>query len=604
LSYFGGPVQHHPHVFLLFWGPKWQPNSQSGDDPSIYSGVQAVFHELAGTAYNNILTQYTDNTAAPNNYVHNDVSLAGVWVDPTVPNPTLGGAITWTAVMLEAEAAVSASSPSGWNAAYAQDPLDAQVIVLPQRGTTYTLDLFGDCGAHNSDDNPDLMVAIVKHYGDDAGCKGTAPTVADGMEADAVHEYAETATDPDILPNDLTPSAWGQMEGTNPWQEVADVCGQISAIYYTPANASDTIYIPSLEDNAAGSCAMTHGCEFSSPAVPYHHAVQASILDSYTLRLGASCPTPPANAANENSGSPSPIVGMPTTEQYPVGGIHAQDFQYGEVFDTGSSGAFAAYDVTNGGAYYSKWKQMGGSDGSLGTLGWPINNWIGIRGGQEQDFAGPKCGNSGGGHIYWSSASGTWEVHGCIAWYYLGTLGGPSGIVGPAGSMGFPTSDEYPVAYGRGNDFSGPKCGNSGGGHIYYSASSQAHAIYGCIASYYLSALGGPGGFLGFPMSDEYGVAGGRANQMEGTWCGSSKYGHIWFSVSTGAHETHGCIESYYVGNLGGPGGQWGFPVTDEFTNPRFGWPESDFQNGCVVWTSSGGHAYLYTDPYSIRYCD
>lgn len=307
-----------------------------------------------------------------------------------------------------------------------------------------------------------------------------------------------------------------------------------------------------------------------------------------------------------------------------------------------------------GGAFYTTWQRLGGASG----LGNPTGSWYELNGGQGQDFAAP-CGSPA--HIYFSPATNTHMIKCAIAQYYLGHLGGPTGM------MGFPTSDEKTIAYGWGNDMAGPKCGSSGGGHIYYASTSGAHEIHGCIADYYLGALGGPGGSLGFPTTDELPVYAsdgvtviGRYNGLEGTYCGSTKYGRIWFPNATGivhetngcigqkyegmggpssflgfpkndeydvaggrgqdyvggtcgssggghiyigggqsAHEVHGCIANVYLNN-GGPSGWLGFPITDEygFTNGR----ESDFQNGYIVYDSRYGTttAYSYNGPCPI----
>lgn len=46
------------------------------------------------------------------------------------------------------------------------------------------------------------------------------------------------------------------------------------------------------------------------------------------------------------------------------------------------------------------------------------------------------------------------------------------------------------------------------GGHIYWSPSTDSRVVYGGILRRYL-ALGGPSGFLGFPVSGEVAVPNG-----------------------------------------------------------------------------------------------
>ncbi|HZD66616.1 MAG TPA: hypothetical protein VE152_11015, partial [Acidimicrobiales bacterium] len=89
-----------------------------------------------------------------------------------------------------------------------------------------------------------------------------------------------------------------------------------------------------------------------------------------------------------------------------------------------------------------------------------------------------------------------------IAAYYQ-QLGGPSSY------LGNPIGAEYPVAGGEGQDFAG--------GSIYYSSATGPHAVHGAILGHY-RALGGPAGLLGFPTSDETGVPDGvgRFNTFAG----------------------------------------------------------------------------------------
>ena len=49
MLYHGGHVQHHPKVFLLFWGPKWASDPMHEDSEG---GLQSMFSELSGTSYN------------------------------------------------------------------------------------------------------------------------------------------------------------------------------------------------------------------------------------------------------------------------------------------------------------------------------------------------------------------------------------------------------------------------------------------------------------------------------------------------------------------------------------------------------------------------
>ena len=89
---------------------------------------------------------------------------------------------------------------------------------------------------------------------------------------------------------------------------------------------------------------------------------------------------------------------------------------------------------------------------------------------------------------------------------YYQKLGGSGSYLGP------PTSAVYPVAGGRAQDYRN--------GSIYWSQATGAHAVRGTILTRY-KAVGGPGGRLGFPTSDEYAVSGGQRSNFTGgtiTW--------------------------------------------------------------------------------------
>ena len=55
------------------------------------------------------------------------------------------------------------------------------------------------------------------------------------------------------------------------------------------------------------------------------------------------------------------------------------------------------------------------------------------------------------------------------------------------------------------------------GGTVYWSGTTGAHEVHGAILGRYL-ALGGTGGRLRLPVTDEYGVPGGRRSDFQGGW--------------------------------------------------------------------------------------
>ncbi|TDL31658.1 polysaccharide deacetylase family protein [Arthrobacter nitrophenolicus] len=217
-------------------------------------------------------------------------------------------------------------------------------------------------------------------------------------------------------------------------------------------------------------------------------------------------------------------------------------------------------------AIVQHYEQLGGSASFLGT---PVGSAYDIAGGRAQDYTG--------GTIYFSAGTGAHEVHGAIRGRYL-ELGGPAGF------LGFPLTDETatPGAAGRYNNFTG--------GAIYFSTGTGAHEVHGAIRGRYLE-LGGPAGFLGFPLTDETATPGaaGRYNNFTG--------GAIYFSTGTGAHEVHGAIRGRYL-ELGGPAGVLGFPVSDETGTPdgigRYNHFSGTNMASSIYWSPATGAHEVY----------
>ncbi len=65
LIYHGGPVQHHPVSYLIFWGASWKTSS-GGLIPE-GTIVSQYFADVGGSAFESILTQYRDSCGFINN---------------------------------------------------------------------------------------------------------------------------------------------------------------------------------------------------------------------------------------------------------------------------------------------------------------------------------------------------------------------------------------------------------------------------------------------------------------------------------------------------------------------------------------------------------
>ncbi len=142
---------------------------------------------------------------------------------------------------------------------------------------------------------------------------------------------------------------------------------------------------------------------------------------------------------------------------------------------------------------------------------------------------------------------------------------------GGGGMLGAPLEDQKSGAGMQWSHFEGGVIISSGYG---------AFTLRGPVLAKY-EALGGGGGFLGAPTEDVQSGAG-----ME--WCHFQKgteRGAIVSSVA-GAFEVHGAILAKYEA-MGGGGGPLGAPTTDEVSVP--GGKYSAFQNGRLYWSASTG---------------
>jgi len=151
---------------------------------------------------------------------------------------------------------------------------------------------------------------------------------------------------------------------------------------------------------------------------------------------------------------------------------------------------------------------------------------------------------------------------------------------GPGGLLGYPTTNETgtPDGKGRFNHFTN--------GSIYYHPAIGAFEVHGAIHAEWAS-LGSEA--YGYPLTDETGSADGvgRFNHFrtflpDGTTADAS----IYWTPGTGAHEVRGAIRVAWAG-LGFEKSFLGYPVSDEHDSG--GGRRSDFQNGSIFWTAAGG---------------
>jgi uncharacterized protein with LGFP repeats len=238
-----------------------------------------------------------------------------------------------------------------------------------------------------------------------------------------------------------------------------------------------------------GAAALTLVGHFPANASPQATAV-----------LAASAQLPVTGSFGElwrSTGAEAGFLGQPTSGEVPIrnGGVF-QNFQGGTLYWTAPTGAHSV-----SGDFLRFYGAQGYENG---FLGYPTSQENPIRnGGVYQNYQG--------GTLYWTAATGTHSVSGAFGQLY-GSRGWENG------DFGYPTSQEVPI---RGGVFQ-----NYQGGTFYWSATTGAQALQGSILDAY-RRTGSEGGFLGYPTSSEFDIAGGKRTNFQG--------GYIEWSASRGA---------------------------------------------------------------------
>jgi serine protease len=277
LIFHGGVVQHHPHVYITYWGTEWQRGFHTGPN-NAYSNrtamnyVTTFFAHIGGTAWNGVQTQYCDNITLGSTscagqplaqYIHNTSKvLSGVWVDPS-PVPaeivTSGLAENITDDPIAAEA-VKASQHFGY------DP-DATYFVFTPPGHAATAYGSVYCAYHSEVTNiggHGIRYSFMPYTPEQgAGCGGNSVNprndafghgYMDSYSLAAGHEFQEAVTDPDT---------WPTQDGWNDYQtsENGDKCA-----YFHAANLHVGSYYFAVQpmwsneaNGGTGGCAMKRG---------------------------------------------------------------------------------------------------------------------------------------------------------------------------------------------------------------------------------------------------------------------------------------------------------------------------------------------------------
>ncbi|MFF2083180.1 LGFP repeat-containing protein [Nocardia sp. NPDC058176] len=194
-----------------------------------------------------------------------------------------------------------------------------------------------------------------------------------------------------------------------------------------------------------------------------------------------------------------------------------------------------------------------------------------------RDYAGPP---EGPGILYSRADTGVHEVHGLIK-ETMWNAGGHR-------ATGVPITDECPTATlgGRYSHFS--RGGTTPEASIYWRPGASAHWVhdygqggYGIHRKW--ADSGWENGRYGWPTTNTMSLENGWYNHFTGgDWQGAS----IYWSPQTGPHGVNGLIRARWA-SLGWERSYLGYPVSDEYDIP--GGKRSDFVGGCVTWNSATG---------------
>lgn len=255
-------------------------------------------------------------------------------------------------------------------------------------------------------------------------------------------------------------------------------------------------------------------------------------------------------------------------------GFHI-DYNGGSIYWTQVSGAHAIY-----GDIRTKWLSVGGPKSNLG---YPKTDEAPTPDNKSRfnDFA---VDGHDTGAIYWTSGNGAYLIYGQI-WLKWISIGGESS------NLGYPITDEAstPDNKSRFNNFS---IDGHDTGAIYWTPAQGAHLIYGQIWLKWLS-VGGEGSNLGYPITDEASTPDNvcRFNNfaMDGHATGS-----IYWTPTGGAYLIYGQIWLKWLA-LGGEGGALGYPMTDELSAGDHGGRYNDFNKGGTIYWSpaTGAHELI-----------
>ncbi|MDH6130760.1 hypothetical protein P3T37_000127 [Kitasatospora sp. MAA4] len=233
MQYGGGPVQHSPKVYVVYWGSQW-----NSDHNGIQQYMTNMFNGIGTSSdtWSSSTTQYTDSSGT----------------GPTFTGPVLGGSWNDNARTAPARASQGSIANEADKAAahfgVAGNP-DAQIVVMSPHGTSPDgWPSSGFCAWH---DYTGSVSYTNMPYQLDAPSGSRCPNDALGGKLDAFsivegHEFAESVTDPQPS------SGWVDSNG----EEIGDLC---ESNFQKVALSTGTFAMQPLWSNNDGGCVITPG---------------------------------------------------------------------------------------------------------------------------------------------------------------------------------------------------------------------------------------------------------------------------------------------------------------------------------------------------------
>lgn len=250
----GGSVEKNPRVVLIFWGPLW---TSDATHRAVRSAVVSLFSGLAGTPYNELLSQYG---------VNDDIALVGDWLDSSTPPATLSALGNVDEIAFELDQHKGSVKDA-----------DTSFFVFTQKGTKesgFVWDLGAICGYHSALPTVEYPAYGTIVYGA-TPWPATQTSSSDScggndVEAEtttASHEYAEIATDPgnSVLPG-WTTSDWRIAH--DQIYEVGDLCNDSSYLSQPPV-AVQELWDNRAPNTASGACELAADTPRPTPS-PRH----------------------------------------------------------------------------------------------------------------------------------------------------------------------------------------------------------------------------------------------------------------------------------------------------------------------------------------------